>query len=579
MQTLPITAVNLKADHDLVVARQRARHIAGLLGFEEPDRIRIATVTSEIARNALHYAAGGRIEFAVETNGHAALVVTVTDRGPGIPNLDDVLAGRYTSKNGLGIGITGARRLMDDFEITSTVNAGTKVVMKKARPLHARPLERDALARIADEITRVVSDPIDEIQRQNAELLQALSELTERQEQLEQLNHELEDTNRGVLALYAELDERAETVRRADTLKTRFLSDMSHEFRTPVNAILAITRLLDEADLQPESKKQVSLIRHAAEDLESLVSDLLDLAKIEAGKTDLRLSQFEVVNLFSALRGMLRPLLVNRAVSLVFDPAEDLPPMVSDEGKVAQILRNFISNALKYTETGEVRVTATHDAEAGTMTFSVSDTGIGIAKADQERIFEEFIQIENPMQRRHKGTGLGLPLTRKLARLLGGSVGVESEDGKGSRFFVTLPVGPVAKKEVKETPAAPGRPIRLLIIDDDETARYTLRSFAVRPGTEIVEAENGEEGIVRAQEASFDMILLDLMMPGIGGHEVLQRLKDDPRTEKVPVVVVTSRFVNDDERMQILSRARGVIAKGDLSRDVVVGAIDRALSL
>ena len=411
-------------------------------------------------------------------------------------------------------------------------------------------------------------------------LAHALSALLAQEEERERLSRELEDTNRGVLALYAELDEKAESVRRADTLKTRFLSDMSHEFRTPVNAILALTRLLDEAELRTEPRKQVSLIRRAAEDLEALVSDMLDLAKIEAGKTEVRMAAFDVANLFSALRGMLRPLIVNRSVALTFDPADDLPPMVSDEGKVAQILRNFISNALKYTESGEVRVTAAYDESARTITFSVSDTGIGIAKEDQERIFEEFIQLDNPMQSRQRGTGLGLPLTRKLARLLGGSVGVESEKGRGSKFFVTLPLEIGAKKEAPvEVPVEAARKLRLLIIDDDETARYTLRSFAERPGTEIVEAENGEEGLVRAQESPFDLILLDLMMPVIGGHEVLLRLKVDPRTEPVPVIVVTSRFINDDERTQILTRAREVIAKGELSREIVVGAIDRALAI
>ena len=407
-------------------------------------------------------------------------------------------------------------------------------------------------------------------------LAHALSELLTQEEERERLSHELEDTNRGVLALYAELDEKAESVRRADTLKTRFLSDMSHEFRTPVNAILALTRLLDEAELRTEPRKQVSLIRRAAEDLEALVSDLLDMAKIEAGKSEVKMATFDVAKLFSALRGMLRPLLVNRSVALTFDPADDLPPMVSDEGKVAQILRNFISNALKYTESGEVRVTAAYDENARTITFSVSDTGIGIAKQDQERIFDEFIQLDNPMQSRQRGTGLGLPLTRKLARLLGGSVGVESEQGRGSKFFVTLPLEIGAKKEA---PVEAARKLRLLIIDDDETARYTLRSFAERPGTEIVEAENGEEGLVRAQESPFDLILLDLMMPVIGGHEVLLRLKVDPRTEPVPVIVVTSRFINDDERTQILTRAREVIAKGELSREIVVGAIDRAVGI
>jgi signal transduction histidine kinase len=564
---------------DLVAARQRARQIAATLGFDEQDQTRIATVVSEMARNVVRYARAGKVEFSVATGETPALVITVTDRGPGIPNLDDILAGRYVSKTGMGIGITGARRLMDEFEITSEAGKGSTVVMKKRLP--KQHIGREELEQITKKLARQVpQSPFEELHEQNTELLRALADLQDRQSELEGLNQELEDTNRGVLALYAELDEKAVSLRRADTLKTRFLSDMGHEFRTPVNSILALTRLLDEADLSAESRKQVSLIRRAAEDLESLLSDLLDLAKIEAGKVELRRTEFEIANLFSALRGMLRPLLLNRSVALVFDDTEGLPLMVSDEGKVSQILRNFISNALKFTEAGEIRVSAEVSGDGETVTFSVADTGIGIAPEDQDRIFEEFTQVDGPLQRRQKGTGLGLPLTRKLAALLGGSVRVESVAGVGSTFFASIPLhAPTAGKIGRMTDGArsqPSRPHRILIIDDDETARYTLGTFAARPGIQLLEAENGLAGIDVARREKPDIILLDLMMPGIGGHEVLEQLKDDATTSAIPVVMITSRFINEDERRQILGRAAKVIYKGDLSRELVNDVIDEA---
>jgi len=292
---------------------------------------------------------------------------------------------------------------------------------------------------------------------------------------------------------------------------------------------------------------------------------------------DVRAAEFEVANLFSALRGMLRPLLVNRSLSLVFEEPEGLPLLYTDEGKVSQILRNFISNALKFTEAGEVRVTASPGADGETVRFCVTDTGIGIAAEDQERIFEEFTQIDHPLQRNQKGTGLGLPLTRKLAQLLGGEVGVRSAPGVGSTFWAEIPIryaGVVSKAPERGAEAAA---LRILVIDDDDTARYTVCTFATRPGTQILEAENGTDGIARAQAEHPDLILLDLMMPGIGGHEVLQRLKSDPDTASIPVIVVTSRFVNDDERRQILTRAADVLAKGDLARETVTRAIDSAL--
>jgi signal transduction histidine kinase len=260
---------------------------------------------------------------------------------------------------------------------------------------------------------------------------------------LEQLNRELEDTNRGVVALYAELDERADHLRRVDEMKSHFLSNMSHEFRVPINAILSLAHLLldrIDGELTPEQDLQVSFIRKAAEDLAELVNDLLDLAKIEAGKITVRPSEFDVNTLFGTLRGMLRPLLLGETVDLVFETPADMPPLFTDESKVSQILRNFISNALKFTERGEVRVSARLASEGDRIILAVADTGIGIAPDDQEAIFEEFTQLENALQRRVKGTGLGLPLCRKLATLLGGRVEVDSQVGVGSTFSVVLPL-------------------------------------------------------------------------------------------------------------------------------------------
>ncbi|HEX8170492.1 MAG TPA: ATP-binding protein [Thermoanaerobaculia bacterium] len=579
MPTTAISSITLHFEYDLVAARRRARQLAELTGFDAQDQTRIATVVSEIARNALRYGGGGRVEFGISSGMEnvQSFEITVTDRGPGIANLDEVLGGRYQSTSGMGVGIVGARRLMDELTINSAPGRGTTVMMRKRLPASAPPLTSESILRITDALARSRAEsPLDEIQQQNAELLGALAQLNERQEELERLNQELEDTNRGVLALYAELDEKAESLRRADEVKTRFLSDMSHEFRTPVNSILALSRLLDEAPLTEEPRKQLSLIRSAAEDLESLVSDLLDLAKIESGKVEVRPAEFEVATLFSALRGMLRPLLLNRSLALVFDEPDDVPPMYTDEGKLAQILRNFISNALKFTEAGEVRVSASLSRDGKCVLFSVADTGIGIAPEDQERIFDEFTQVHHKLQQKEKGTGLGLPLTRKLALLLGGHVSVESRVGAGSTFTAEIPLryGDAAPPP---RASAAERKARLLIVDDDATARYTLANFATRTGTEILEAENGLHGIAMAQSERPDLIFLDMMMPGLGGHEVLQRLKSDPMTAPIPVIIVTSRFVNDAEREQILTRAARVVYKGDLSREVVTAAIDAVL--
>jgi signal transduction histidine kinase len=261
-----------------------------------------------------------------------------------------------------------------------------------------------------------------------------------REEELQRLTRELEDTNRGVVALYAELDEQAEKLKRSDAMKSRFLSNMSHEFRTPLSSIRALCRLLQgEADgpLGAEQSRQVALIRKAADDLSEMVGDLLDLAKIEAGKAVLKISVVVVDSLFAALRATFKPMVHADSLVLVFEPAPGLQ-LMTDEAKLSQILRNLISNALKYTPAGEVRV-ACRACPGSELEFSVSDTGIGIAPEHQQVVFEEFVQIENDLQSHTKGTGLGLPLCRQLCELLCGRIRVASVPGAGSTFSLRLP--------------------------------------------------------------------------------------------------------------------------------------------
>jgi signal transduction histidine kinase/CheY-like chemotaxis protein len=685
-----VLTLALKYEHDIVAARQRARQIAASLGFESQDQTRIATAVSEIARNAFSYAGGGRVDFLLEGRTQPQLlVVRITDNGRGIENLRDVLDGRYRSKTGMGLGIVGARRLMDQFEIESS-SSGTVVLIKKLLPAGAGLVDARRLSALANRLT---TEPprgaFEEIQLQNQELLRTLDELRARQDELLRLNGELEDTNRGVIALYAELDEKADHLRRADELKSRFLSNMSHEFRTPLNAIRALTHVLAQGmdgALGPEQQVQVGYIRKAADELAELVDDLLDLAKVEAGKVVVRAAEFDVSALFSSLRGMLRPLLVSESVSLIFEPAGDLPPLYTDEGKVSQILRNLISNALKFTEHGEVRVSVSLSSDGRSVAFAVADTGIGIAPEDQERIFQEFGQLDNRVQRKVRGTGLGLPLSRKLAQLLGGSLTVTSAPGVGSTFVAQIPVHyvepapstssappawektplqapvlviedspeellvyekylkssgfdvvpaatirqarhalahitPVAivldillrgedswrlLAELKTSAATRRIPVlvvtsvdderkalslgadayarkpldrrwlleqlrgatgqetirRILLIDDDEVSRYLMRRLLDDLPCVVSEATSGDAGLRRARQDSPDAILLDLAMPDISGEDVLEQLRADATTARIPVVIVTSRVLSEDERKALLERATAIVDKG-----------------
>ncbi|MEH2261228.1 ATP-binding protein [Nostoc sp.] len=563
MLTIVFT-MEIQYQQDVVQARQRTREITEQLGFDAQDQTRLATAVSEIARNAFQYAKGGTVEFCVAGEPQAFLI-RIQDRGGGIPHLADVLAGRYTSNTGMGLGIVGTRRLMDFFEIESQPGQGTTVTISKRLSKRTPAFTDLQLQQIRETVIgRSPQNPYEEIQRQNQELLRAMAELRKREEELSQLNQELEDTNRGVVALYAELDEKASSLQQVNELKTRFLSNMSHEFRTPLNSILSLSRMLlarMDGDLTVEQEKQVTFIQKAASGLSELVNDLLDLAKVEAGKVEVRPSSLEVSDLFATLRGMLRPLLVQgSSVTLIVEEPKGIPPLYSDEGKIAQILRNFVSNALKFTEQGEVRVSAVQTGQ--TVTFSVSDTGIGIAPADQERIFEDFMQIESPLQKQVKGTGLGLPLSRKLAELIGGSISVRSQLGEGSTFTALIPiVYPNATEfPIGLQPIASFEPTRLpiLVIEDHPETLFIYEKHLQESTYQLIATRTLAQARLALQQLRPAAIMLDILLEGQNGWTFLREIKADETTRTIPVLVIT---IVDNEKQALALGADGFLIK------------------
>ena len=562
---LNLLRMEIRREHDVVLVRQRARQIAAALKFDSQDQTRIATALSEIARNAFQYAGGGMVEFQIQKVPSPALQVSVVDKGRGIADINKILDGKYVSATGMGLGVIGARRLMDIFNI-ETSSKGTSVVLGKRIPPKFTALGKKDLDSLLAKIEQQgPQDAYEELQQQNQELLRTLDELRARQLELAQLNRELDETNRGVVALYAELDDRADFLQRASELKSHFLSNMSHEFRTPLNSISALSQiLLDRLDgeLSAEQEKQVRFIKGSAQDLTDLVNDLLDLAKVEAGKVTIRPSQFDVNTLFAALRGMLRPLLAqNSSVKLVLDdPAENIQ-VYSDEAKVSQILRNFISNALKFTERGEVRVSVTQRGD-GTISFSVADTGIGINEEDQERIFQEWTQVEGKLQKVAKGSGLGLPLSRKLAQLLGGNVYVKSQVGLGSTFTVVIPISFEGQTEVVYVPEVKreldASKVPVLVVEDNREALFIYEKYLKGSRFQVVPATNISEARIAVHSFRPRAIVLDVLLQGEHSWDFLRDLKDDPATRDIPVYVVT---VVDNKEKALSLGADGFHAK------------------
>lgn len=586
-----LLSLAVRTEDDVVAARQIARELSAVLGFDPQDQVRIATSASELARNAFRYAGGGEVNFELtpgleRLEDPQTLAIEVSDKGPGIEDLQRILRGRYVSSTGLGLGLVGTQRLMDGFDIDSTPGKGTRVRVTK-RILGRRHITATEIQTLKQRLSiRKRRDSLTELQEQNHELMTVMEQLRQKNDELNHLNRELDDTNRGVVALYAELDERAGFLQRTSELKTRFLSNMSHEFRTPLNSIISLTQLLlDRVDgeLAPEQEKQVTYVRRSAETLLELVTDLLDLAKIEAGKVTVRPNEFRVEGLFGSLRGMLRPLLNNPNVALNFEDAPEIGPLYTDESKVSQILRNFISNALKFTQSGSVTVSARR-GQHDTVIFVVSDTGIGIAPTDQVRVFEEFTQIDSPLQRQSKGTGLGLPITKKFAELLGGSVLLESETGKGSTFSAIIPrVYSESMQKGNESGTAAGPGLRdaspqILIIDDEEISRYVLRNLLRASNFRVIEANSGETGLAAAETRHPAVIFLDLIMNDMRGEETLKRLKSNPITADIPVIIHTSKHLSPAEREELSRDAIAILSKDTTSRQESLDAIHDALT-
>ncbi|SAK80393.1 multi-sensor hybrid histidine kinase [Caballeronia catudaia] len=536
MMMRALYAMRIDGERDIVAARVKARDASAALGFSPQDQTRIATSVLEAARTVLIAGSEARADFFVDDSTHPPRFVVRFMAGKGAG--ERLRAMRNDGNDAqAALGLLAAQRLMDQCAIADEADGDTSISLAKALPDNA-PCDVQA---VVDVLSRQSgNDTAAELQRQNRELIAALADLRERQEELTRLTRELEDTNRGVVALYAELDARADHLRRADESKSRFLSNMSHEFRTPLSSIRALSKLLLEridGDLTEEQEKQVRFIRKAAEDLSETVDDLLDLAKIEAGKIEVRATEFEVDTLFSALRGMLRPLSPGGAVELVFDSCEGLPPIRTDEAKVAQVVRNFVSNALKFTERGDVRVSASYDDARRLITFSVSDTGIGIAPEHQQVVFEEFGQVENRLQQYVKGTGLGLPLCRKLCKLLGGDVSLTSALGRGSVFSATIPAFYGADFDAAHHAASDTRPAVLIVASNPIERLDCEAALRDSPYRAISAATLDEAGRLLARTQPVALLLAVRPAPS-EAWIWLAALRAQAATRSIPVVVL-----------------------------------------
>jgi signal transduction histidine kinase/DNA-binding response OmpR family regulator len=561
MKIVSILTVQVCFEEDVILARQRAREITRLLKFNPQDITRLTTAVFEIARNMYNYSEGGTLEFFMDCDAlPQRLMIRFTDKGPGISNLEAVLEGRHKSKTGMGVGIIGARRLMDHFEINSVKGQGTMVLMGKNIPEPSIPINMEKINQISAELTKVKSQSsFEEIEHQNQDLLMTLEELRTSQEDLSRLNSELEETNRGVVALYAELNKKKEELEKANQqlegasrLKSQFLANMSHELRSPLNSIIGFTGIILQGivgELNEEQTKQLGMVYDSAKHLLELINDILDLSKIEAGKIEIRPAEFELREFIQLVGKMVSPLIDERGLTLEIVLSEDLPrTLYNDKNRIKQVMINLLSNAIKFTEKGKIRLEAgmlqpDEGGAATTIEFHVSDTGIGIKPDHIRDIFDEFKQIEGSLKDKPAGTGLGLTISKRLVEMMGGKIWVDSKFGEGSVFHITVPCKladvPKHLQAVLQN-MLPDKNKKLIItIDDEVEAQKILKVYLKTEGYDVIQAYNAMEAMQFAKKYQPFAITLDIIMPGKDGWDILKELKDHPETESIPVICIS----------------------------------------
>ena len=459
--------LTLSGGQSVFQLRQCGREVAAAVGLEFQDRIRVATALSDLGRILLTGEVPLVVEFEVAD--HALRV-----------RLRTAAKGNEADQPGWKT----AQRLLDEFAVEEADLALTITVTKNLPP-GAPGLSGKQLTRLRETVDALTGrEAVDELRTQNEELLATLDaleakrrELVRLNEELEetnrgvmalysQLTEELEETNRGVVALYAELDNKTIELNRASAAKNRFWSNVSHEVRTPVNAIVGLARLLLGPGADPltdDQRHQLELVERSGAGLLALVNELLDVAKAESGRLVPVLAPVDPRLLFAQVRDMFVATTATSGVDLVFVEAP-AATLVTDEKLLAHILRNLVSNSLKFTESGSVRVAVEADA-GGDWVFRVIDTGIGIDAAHLDHVFEEFHQVPNPLQARSPGTGLGLPYARTLAQVLGGSLELSSQAGVGTEVTVRLP-SPEPLPDLGT----------VLVVTEDDTLRGRLTS-------------------------------------------------------------------------------------------------------
>jgi len=419
------------------------------------------------------------------------------------------------------------------------------------------PEAKDYLQKIKDQLA---------IGLTNAKALEQLedfvAELKKLNDEYQKQNEKIKNQNETLVTLHQELTDQAKELEiqkekavESTKLKSQFLASMSHELRTPMNSILGLTELiLERADLDDKNKERLGVVLKSGRRLMTLINDILDLSKIEAGRMEIRSEDVLLEELIEEVSSSIVPLSNNKNLEFIVNREINTRLIIhADKDRVVQVLINLLGNAVKFTDEGQVTLNISCNEKE--LIFDVTDTGIGITEEDQKLVFEEFRQADGSTSRKYGGTGLGLSICKKIADLLGGNLSLTSSPGQGSTFTFKTPLlfnaensendaKPVEKVNVKKLVQNRQHPI--LVIDDDQEVRYTIGQYLKSKGYDVIFAENGQRGIKMASEIQPFAITLDIMMPNQDGWSVLKELKENPATKDIPVIVIS---INGDKQI------------------------------
>ena len=424
-------------------------------------------------------------------------------------------------------------------------------------------------------------------------------EMEIKNKELENQQTELNNQGLELMEQNRELERQKEALSEASNLKTRFLSNMSHELRTPLNSIIALSGILQRKakdQLPREEYEYINVISQSGKALLEMINDILDIAKIESGTVELDYEILNVNTLIAEINAIQKPLADQKNIELKHKAADEEIFLSTDRIKLRQILQNLLTNGIKFTDSGFVEIFA--EKKDRDIVITVSDTGIGIAPEHQAQIFEEFKQADSGTTRKYGGTGLGLSISRKYTELLGGRLELSSAVGKGSVFTLSLPITyiPADSDDLQSKPvfptSAPSRalkddvkglpdkgPGKLLLIEDSHPALIQVKDILLQEGLVIDVAENGEDAFEKLQSDIPDCIILDLMMPKVDGFTVLKKLRSDARTENIPVVILTAKYLTLEERSELKrNHIYEIIQKGNVDADTLKSTVIKAMS-